>query len=104
MHPLEQLLGHNDAATTMIYTHVLRWGEGMRGPRHFPLELTRGPFLGTEEVNCMAARRPHIAPSEASSVAAASVPRWGRRWRPARSSAGAFTGRKRCSSPVMFNM
>src|SRR5207247_6504719 len=29
------------------------------------LELTRGPFLGAEKVNCMAARWPHLAPSEA---------------------------------------
>src|SRR6266516_4726763 len=29
------------------------------------LELACGPFLGTEKVNCMAARWPHLAPSEA---------------------------------------
>src|SRR5207248_5869618 len=32
---------------------------------NFALELTRGPFLGEGKVNCMAARWPHFAPSEA---------------------------------------
>src|SRR6266545_5259459 len=48
-------------------------------PPNFALELARGPFLGTGKVNFMAARRPHLAPSEASSVAAASAPLHGRR-------------------------
>src|SRR6266540_1047677 len=34
-------------------------------PANFALELTRGPFAGTEKVNCMASRWPHFAPSEA---------------------------------------
>src|SRR6266542_5867097 len=42
---------------------------------NFALELARGPFAGTGETNCTASRWLHFAPSEASSVAAASVPR-----------------------------
>src|SRR6266542_6561780 len=34
-------------------------------PPNFALELTRGPFAGTRKSNCMASRRPHVAPSEA---------------------------------------
>jgi len=31
--PLQQLPGHNDVSTTMIYTHVLRQGgSGMKSP------------------------------------------------------------------------
>jgi hypothetical protein len=34
-------------------------------PANFALELTRGPFLGTEKSNCMASRWLHLAPSGA---------------------------------------
>jgi hypothetical protein len=37
----------------------------MSAATNFALELTRGPFAGTWKSNCLAARQPHFAPSEA---------------------------------------
>ena len=57
------------------FTILVKPPSYLPGPANYPHELTRGPFVGTGETNCTAARRLQFAPSDASSVAAASAPR-----------------------------
>ncbi len=64
-------------AEILTYSRVLRFNIGRKRHRRNAqisreswasnslLDLTHGPFRGTEQVNCLASRWPHIVPSEA---------------------------------------